>query len=135
MEDCAEVCDSEAIHMNAHAIPVVDPERCTACNDCVEACPKDLFVLMPIEQKLIVQCRNELEGDGAEALCKVACTACGRCAQDAKPGLIEMVGGLAVIDYANNSDAGPEAIERCPTDAIAWVENAQFARTQEQAVA
>jgi ferredoxin len=94
----------------------------------VEVCPKDLFTIMPMDQKLIVQCRSELEGEQAEALCRVACTACGKCALDAAPGVIEIARGLAVVDYRRNEEAGPEALSRCPTGAIAWVENGQFAK-------
>ena len=125
LADCEVVCDLDAIFMNPVGLPVVIPERCTACNDCVEACPKDLFVLMPVEQHLIVQCRNALEGDLAEAHCTVACTACGKCALDAAPGLIEMIDGLAVVDYSKNELAGPDATVRCPTGAIVWVDGAQ----------
>jgi ferredoxin len=96
--------------MNEYDIPVVIPERCTACNDCVEVCPKDLFTLMPMDHKLLVQCKSLLEGDEAEALCGVACNACGRCALDAAPGVVEMVNGLAVVDYDKNDMAGPETI-------------------------
>ena len=123
--DCEVACDLDAIYMNAFGLPVVIPEKCTACGDCVEACPKDLFTIMPLEQKLIVQCKSLLAGDEAEELCKVACNACGRCAADAAPGVIEMVDGLAVVNYENNELATPEAIERCPTEAIVWVEGAQ----------
>jgi Na+-translocating ferredoxin:NAD+ oxidoreductase RNF subunit RnfB len=133
LDDCERSCDFEAIYMNAVGIPIVIPEKCTACGDCVEACPLDLFTLMPIEQKLIVQCKNLIDGDEAEAACKVACTACGRCAADGAPGLIEMVNGLAVIDYDKNELATPDAIARCPTGAIAWVDGAQFADTPELA--
>lgn len=124
--DCEEDCTFDAIYMNRHGLPVVIPDRCTACGDCVTSCPKDLFTLMPVDQKLIVQCKSALEGDEIEALCRVACTACGKCAQDAAPDLISMRGGLAVIDYTKNHLASPEATARCPTGAIAWVEGAQF---------
>ena len=127
LADCERVCDLDAIYMNEDELPVVIPERCTACNDCVETCPKDLFVLLPIDHKLIVQCRNLLHGDDAEDLCSVACNACARCVADAAPGLIEMVDNLAVIDYEKIALADPKAVSRCPTDAIVWVEGQQFA--------
>ncbi len=126
LADCERVCDYDAIFMNEHGLPVVIPERCTACGDCVEACPRDLFVVMPNEQSLIVQCRSLLEGDEAEALCKVACNGCGLCVTDAAPELIQIVDGLAVIDYERNQTADPKATARCPTGAITWVEAQQF---------
>lgn len=127
LADCARACTFDAIIMNDVGLPVVLPEKCTACGDCVEACPKDLFVLLPVDHHLLVQCRSLLEGEAATALCKVACNACGRCAADA-PGLITMQRGLAVIDYQHYELANPAATARCPTGAIVWVEGAQFSR-------
>jgi Na+-translocating ferredoxin:NAD+ oxidoreductase RNF subunit RnfB len=123
--DCQVACDFDAILMTANELPLVDVDKCTACGDCVVACPLDLFVLMPLDHKLIVQCRNLLDGDAAEAVCSVACTACGRCVQDAAPGLIEIDQGLAVVDYGKIETQNPEAVSRCPTNAIVWVEGAQ----------
>lgn len=129
--DCRVACDYDAIAMDENHLPVVDVAKCTACGDCVEACPKGLFEIMPMEQKLIVQCRSALEGDGVLELCLVGCTACGKCALDAAPGLIAMRHGLPVIDYSRNTLASPDATRRCPTGAIAWVEGAQrFARPE-----
>lgn len=123
--DCAVACDFDAIAMDENDLPVVDMEKCTACGDCVDACPKGLFTIMTVEQKLIVQCRSALEGDEVLELCQVGCTACGKCALDGAPGLITMTGGLPVIDYARLADASPDATRRCPTGAIVWVEGAQ----------
>ena len=126
LADCEKVCIFDAIFMNEDDLPVVIPEKCTACNDCVVTCPKDLFVLMPMDQKLIVQCRNLIHGEPAEIMCSVACNACGRCVADAQPGLIEMIENLAVVDYGKNALADPAATARCPTGAIVWVEGQQF---------
>jgi electron transport complex protein RnfB len=123
--DCAVACDFDAIVMSPNGLPVVDPDKCTACGDCVDACPLGLFVLMPQNDHLLVQCKNLLSGEAAEAVCSVACNACGRCAADA-PGLITMVSGLAVIDYDNIELENPKAVERCPTGAIVWIEGQQF---------
>ncbi|MBW2383634.1 MAG: RnfABCDGE type electron transport complex subunit B [Deltaproteobacteria bacterium] len=126
LADCEVACDLDAIHMSAALLPIVDPVRCTACGDCVDACPKDLFVIMPLEPHLIVQCRSELEGEEAEGLCQVACNGCGKCVLDAAEGLIDIVEGLAVIDYTKHGLEAPGATKRCPTGAIVWVENAQL---------
>jgi Na+-translocating ferredoxin:NAD+ oxidoreductase subunit B len=128
--DCAVACTFDAIVMDAHGLPVVIPELCTACGDCVDACPLDLFTMMPLDHHLIVQCRNLLNGDAATAVCAVACNACGKCVQDAAAGLIAMRGGLAVIDYTRIDDAHRDAIARCPTGAITWLDGAQFALPQ-----
>lgn len=120
--DCADVCDFDAITMDSHGLPVVDVDKCTACGDCVDICPKSLFSLQVMSHKLWMACRNEDDGDAAEAACEVACTACERCVVDAAPGLIHMERNLAVIDYAKNELASRKAIERCPTGAIVWLE-------------
>ncbi len=130
LADCAEACDFDAIHMSANDLPVVNPDLCTACNDCVVVCPKDLFVLMPIEQKILVQCKSLLEGEPAQELCEVACTGCGICAADAAEGLIAITDGLAVVDYSKNESASEDAIRRCPTNAIVWIDGAQFPELQ-----
>lgn len=120
--DCDESCDFDAIHMNRFGLPVVDEDKCVACNDCVVACPLDLFSLEPVSHKLWVACKSLAEGDDALDDCAVACTGCARCAADAPEGLIEIKNNLAVVDYSKNHLATPLAIQRCPTGAIVWLE-------------
>ena len=129
LADCEVSCAFDAIQMNQFGLPVVDAEKCTACGDCVEACPKQLFSLQAVSHKLWVACKSRADGEVAEAQCEVACTACGKCVMDAAPGLIRLDNHLAVIDYAKNnlaSDvASKVAIERCPTGAIVWLDDSQ----------
>lgn len=117
--DCEKVCDFDAIRMDAFGLPVVDEEKCTACGDCVVVCPKDLFTLEPINNRLWVACKSLESGDAVLAECAVGCTACGKCAMDAPSGLITMEENLPVIHYGKtNLNMAP--IRRCPTGAIVW---------------
>jgi Na+-translocating ferredoxin:NAD+ oxidoreductase RNF subunit RnfB len=123
--DCAHVCDFDAIFMNRQGLPEVDPEKCTACGDCVDICPKQLFSLEPVSRQLWVACKNQADPSASEYSCDVSCTACGRCVMDAAPGLIKLDRNLAVIDYNKNAMADRHAIERCPTGAIVWLDGAR----------
>jgi len=117
--DCQRSCSFNAIRMDEHGLPVVDEDLCTACGDCVVACPKDLFSLQGMENRLWVACRSQEAGEGVLEQCEVGCTACGRCAMDA-PHLIQMQGNLPVVDY-RRQDLTAIATERCPTGAIVWL--------------
>jgi len=61
--DCERSCDFDAIYMDNHGLPVVIEDKCVACNDCVEACPLDLFSLQPISHRLWVACKSLAEGE------------------------------------------------------------------------
>ncbi|TWU66950.1 RnfABCDGE type electron transport complex subunit B [Crateriforma conspicua] len=120
LADCANACDFDAITMNQHDLPVVNEDACTACGDCVQACPKDLFSLQVEAQRLWVACSSLAEGDGVLEQCEVGCTACGRCAMDSE-GQIVMRDNLPVIQpSANPLTATPT--KRCPTGAIVWID-------------
>lgn len=118
--DCETVCAFDAITLDRHGLPVVDADKCTACGDCVDVCPKHLFSLHAVSHRLWIACQNRAEGDVAELSCEVACTACGKCTVDAAPELIRLEKNLAVIDYSRNDTAAREATNRCPTGAIVW---------------
>lgn len=126
LADCEVSCTFGAIKMASNGLPVVDLEMCTACGDCVDACPKDLFKIMPVRQKLIVQCRSILEGETVTDLCKVGCNGCTRCAADAPAGLIEMEHNLPVVNPMRPELQTELATYRCPTSAIVWMEGQQF---------
>jgi ferredoxin len=117
--------------MNDDGLPTVIAEKCTACGDCVRICPKGLFEIMPVSQKLVVQCKSLLEGDLATSKCSVACTACGRCVADSLPGVIEIKNNLAVVNYAFNDLTAESAVRRCPTGAIKWIDFQQFEGVKE----
>ena len=115
--------------MNDNGLPMVFVDKCTACGDCVVACPRDLFELLPLAKPLLVQCRVPLAGEAARQLCAVACDACGRCVQDAPDGVLRMRDNLPIVDYAA-ADCGRAPTFRCPTGAIQYVPDNQFATVE-----
>lgn len=125
LADCRAVCEFGAITMDGHGLPLVDGALCTACGDCVEVCPRELFSLEPVSHRLWVACKNRDFGDLAEGQCEVACNACGRCAADSPDKVITIRDNLAEIDYSRNDLATRLPIERCPTGAIVWYGNEQ----------
>lgn len=120
--DCVHICKFDAIYLDDNGLPQIDAEKCTACGDCVDACPRYLLSIHPESHQLWMACKNEEFGDKAEAHCDVACTACGRCVMDAAEGLIAISNNLATIDYSRNVSADKSAIDRCPTGAIVWLD-------------
>ena len=92
----------------------------------MDICPTNLFEILPASYHLTVQCKSELEGDDILALCKVACTACGKCVADAAQGLLVLKNNLPVMDAELLHLQTPEATARCPTGAIVWLEEGQF---------
>ena len=127
LADCVRSCTFGAMHMRDDGLPAIDLAKCTACGDCVRACPKELLAIMSLDQKLLVQCRNLIAGDAVLEDCRAACTTCGKCVMDAAPGLISVASGVAVVDSRLWALADPAATARCPTGAIVWLEGAQFA--------
>lgn len=125
--DCEVVCDFDAIFMDRQGLPVVIDDLCTACNDCIEVCPRGLFSIQPVSNRLWVACNNREKGAAALSECEVICDGCGRCEMDAPEGLIAIRDNLAVIDYSKNSLASRVPIERCPTGAIVWLDEKQGA--------
>ena len=122
--DCERVCEFDAINLDEHGLPVVDEQKCTACGDCVDVCPKALFSLQSVDHPLWVRCKNLEMGDQVLDYCKVGCTACGKCAADAPDQTISMHNHLPLINESKNKQTdtvSKNAIQRCPTGAIVWL--------------
>jgi ferredoxin len=98
----------------------VETDKCTACGNCVQACPRDLIELHPVSYEAFVFCKSQDPGAIARKVCKKACIACKLCvkaaAADENPEAVTMQGNLAVVNTENYA-AKVEYGAKCPTDA------------------
>lgn len=114
---CVGVCPFGAIKMSAEGLPVVDANKCKACNKCVAICPKKLFSLVPITHNVYVACSSQDLGKDTRAVCPVGCIACKKCEQVCPSDAIHVIDNLAIIDYNKCTSCG-ECVEACPVKCI-----------------
>lgn len=119
--ECVDACDFEAMYMDEKTgLPVVIEDKCTACNACVKACPKDIMELWPRGRKnrrIFVACINEEKGGIAKKYCSVACTGCEKCVDVCRYDSVSVENNLAVID-PEKCKLCKECVYVCPSDII-----------------
>jgi RnfABCDGE-type electron transport complex B subunit len=111
---CAEACPYGAITMSEERLPVIDPQKCTACGICVRTCPRDLISLLPAEYGIYLGCSSHDRGKAVKEVCSVGCIACRLCVKDDPHDAIEMVNDLPVLNHEKASGNFAKAAEACP---------------------
>ncbi len=111
---CAKACPFGAIVMNEERLPVIDPDKCTACGICVATCPRDIISLVPVEQKIFLGCSSHDRGRSVKDICAVGCTACTLCARKDPNEAIVMEENLPVLDYEKAKGDFSVAADVCP---------------------
>ncbi|MCK9432312.1 MAG: RnfABCDGE type electron transport complex subunit B [Candidatus Omnitrophica bacterium] len=114
---CARACPFGAITISAEGLPVINKDKCRACNKCVLACPKKLISLVSVTHPVFVACSSHDMGKDVRAVCSVGCIACRMCEKACKFDAIHVIDNLAVIDYHKCTSCG-ECVKVCPTKTI-----------------
>ncbi|MDD5593975.1 MAG: RnfABCDGE type electron transport complex subunit B [Candidatus Margulisbacteria bacterium] len=114
--DCYCACPFDAIRMK-EGLPVIDPQKCTACGKCVAACPREIISLRPFENPVVVACSSRDPGAYVRKICPVGCIACKIC-ENLVPEVFKVVDNLSVMDYSKTGVNCDPAIEKCPTRCI-----------------
>jgi electron transport complex protein RnfB len=114
---CAKICPFGAIKMSGEGLPIVDAQKCKACNKCVLICPKKLFTLVPITHNVYIACASHEPGKDTKTVCPVGCIGCKLCEKACKFDAVHVVDNLAAIDYNKCTSCG-ECLKVCPVKCI-----------------
>ena len=120
-EDCVDACDFGAMYMDEiTGLPVIITDKCTSCEACVKACPRDIIEMRPRNKrdlKIFVGCLNEDKAGIAKKACAVACIGCTKCDDICPKDAISMANNLAYIDSAICTLCR-KCVPVCPTGSI-----------------
>jgi ferredoxin len=97
--------------------PAADESRCTACGQCVRACPRGLIELVPVRTRFTVACLSHDKGPAVRKVCDVGCIACGLCVKQCPEQAIAVTDSLAAVRYEACRNSG-ECQKACPTKCI-----------------
>ena len=118
MGTCAKVCPAGAIQVR-EGVAVVDRERCTACGECVEACPRHIvsLELFKPQKHVFIPCASQALEETVTELCTDGCIGCSLCVKACPKEAVTVEGGLARIDYEKCDNCGLCA-QKCPRHLI-----------------
>lgn len=116
MGTCVRACKFDAIRI-IDGVAVVDPDKCTACGQCVLSCPKGIIKLVPTKNEHWVICSSKDKGAVVRKVCSVGCIGCRLCVKACEFDAIHVNDNLAEIDYSKCTECG-ECARVCPTKCI-----------------
>lgn len=114
---CMRACPFDAITMSKDNLPIINPEKCTACGKCVAACPKQVIELAQMSKAVVISCHSRDKGADTKKKCQVGCIGCGICVRTCPVDAIKLENNLARIDHAKCIVCGL-CVKKCPTSAI-----------------
>jgi Na+-translocating ferredoxin:NAD+ oxidoreductase RNF subunit RnfB len=114
---CMRACPFDAIRMSADNLPMINPDKCTACGKCVAACPKQVIELGLASKAVVVSCHSRDKGGDTKKKCQVGCIGCGICVRTCPVDAVKVENNFARIDHSKCIVCGL-CVKKCPTSAI-----------------
>ncbi len=114
---CMRACPFGAITMSANNLPLINPDKCTACGKCVAACPKQVIEIAQASKAVVISCHSRDKGADTKKKCQVGCIGCGICVRTCPVDAIKLENNLARIDHDKCIVCGL-CTKKCPTNAI-----------------
>jgi len=114
---CERACPFGAITMSEHNLPIIDPEKCTACGICASVCPKRVIEILPSTKEVLIRCHSKDKGAITKKNCSVGCIGCGICVKTCPFEAITLTENLARIDMEKCRVCGL-CVSKCPTKSI-----------------
>ncbi len=115
--DCGMVCPFDAVTRDGRNTPVVDSSLCMGCGRCVEECPQNIIVLVPLSARPLPACKNHEKGNFVKSICPTGCIKCRICIKECPEKAIDMKNDIIEIDYDKCNKCGI-CIEKCPRNII-----------------
>ena len=114
--DCVKACKFDAITVS-NGLARINPEKCTGCGACEQACPKRVIWIRPESEKPVVMCANHERGALTRKACSAGCIGCMKCEKGCPEGAIKVVNNVARVDY-DKCTGCRKCMNECPVHAI-----------------
>ncbi len=117
---CVKVCDFDAIVLDDGIVYILE-DKCVACAKCVGTCPRSLIRMVPMGEKVAVECSTKDKGATVKKYCELGCIACNKCVKTCPEEAISLVKGAITIDHDKCVLCG-DCIPVCPQGTILGLE-------------
>ncbi len=123
---CIKQCPTDAIHISADSLAVVEQNQCIGCRKCIPVCPTGVIQMIPRQAEYTVICNALDHGKVTRGNCKVGCIGCRICERKYPALQFKVEQNLAHVNYdlVQQQETSPnfldlaELIKKCPSHCI-----------------